>query len=427
MGRFALAGFVSCLALCLMAPVVGAGEDKGELERLRQENKELKAAALEQDISEYLAETKGWEGAQGGDGLKGVTLHASFTSVYQGTLGQGGTSGNVSLMDGDFDLNFDMQVSEQVSLFIYMTANNGGSGSLPANFPTTGIAALSTNAGVDGIDVNGTVPTNPGAVVTNEVGLRWATKLGDTTYNSEVGEIDPRHRFLQNAICPDNNTGFIHNSFTDPASVNWITSAGGTTSLGYYAWVELGDQKQFTLSGGWFNTAGQWFNNGQLYIQIAWKGDVSGREMNLRFLVHWDGFNPTVDNDTWLVGWSWDWWLTEKIGVFFTGGFNTDDTNPVDYDFQVGFVFNGLISSRPDDQLGAGFLFTHLDDDVVGVVPEDTEFGFEVYYKLAMADGKVFVTPHFIFVVDPGGGVGGPAGFVEDSLFILGVRVHVPF
>jgi carbohydrate-selective porin OprB len=410
-----------------MAPVVGAGEDKGELERLRQENKELKAAALEQDISEYLAETKGWEGAQGGDGLKGVTLHASFTSVYQGTLGQGGTSGNVSLMDGDFDLNFDMQVSEQVSLFIYMTANNGGSGSLPANFPTTGIAALSTNAGVDGIDVNGTVPTNPGAVVTNEVGLRWATKLGDTTYNSEVGEIDPRHRFLQNAICPDNNTGFIHNSFTDPASVNWITSAGGTTSLGYYAWVELGDQKQFTLSGGWFNTAGQWFNNGQLYIQIAWKGDVSGREMNLRFLVHWDGFNPTVDNDTWLVGWSWDWWLTEKIGVFFTGGFNTDDTNPVDYDFQVGFVFNGLISSRPDDQLGAGFLFTHLDDDVVGVVPEDTEFGFEVYYKLAMADGKVFVTPHFIFVVDPGGGVGGPAGFVEDSLFILGVRVHVPF
>jgi hypothetical protein len=410
-----------------MAPVVGAGEDKGELERLRQENKELKAAALEQDISEYLAEAKGWEGAQGGDGLKGVTLHASFTSVYQGTLGQGDGSGNVSLMDGDFDLNFDLQVTDQVSLFIYMTANNGGTGSLPFNFPTTGIAALSTNAGVDGIDVNGTVPTNPGAVVTNEVGMRWAAKVGETTVNQEIGEIDPRHRFLQNAICPDNNTGFIHNSFTDPASVQWITTAGGTTSLGYYAWLELGDQKQFTVSGGWFNTAGQWFNNGQLYIQVAWKGDVSGREMNVRFLVHWDGFNPSVDNDTWLFGWSWDWWLTEKIGVFFTGGFNVDDTNPVDYDFQLGFVFNGLISSRPDDQLGAGFIFTHLDDDVVGVVPEDTEFGFEVYYKIAVADGRVFVTPHFMFVVDPGGGVGGPAGFVEDSLFILGVRMHVPF
>jgi hypothetical protein len=298
---------------------------------------------------------------------------------------------------------------------------------LPFNFPTTGIAALSTNAGVDGIDVNGTVPTNPGAVVTNEVGMRWAAKVGETTVNQEIGEIDPRHRFLQNAICPDNNTGFIHNSFTDPASVQWITTAGGTTSLGYYAWLELGDQKQFTVSGGWFNTAGQWFNNGQLYIQVAWKGDVSGREMNVRFLVHWDGFNPSVDNDTWLFGWSWDWWLTEKIGVFFTGGFNVDDTNPVDYDFQLGFVFNGLISSRPDDQLGAGFIFTHLDDDVVGVVPEDTEFGFEVYYKIAVADGRVFVTPHFMFVVDPGGGVGGPAGFVEDSLFILGVRMHVPF
>ena len=38
------------------------------------------------------------------------------------------------------NLNFDLQVSDDVSLFIYMTANNGGSGSLPGNFTTTGIA-----------------------------------------------------------------------------------------------------------------------------------------------------------------------------------------------------------------------------------------------------------------------------------------------
>jgi hypothetical protein len=427
MGRFVLAGFVSCMALCLAAPAVGAAE--GELEKLRQEVDALKAAQLEQDINAYLAETKGWEGAQGGDGLKGVTLHASFTSVFQGTLGQGTGSEDVGVADGDFDLNFDLQVSDKVSLFMYMTANNGGSGSLPANFGTTGIAFGPTAAGAtDFIDVNGTVPTNPGAVATNEVGVRASTQLGDTTLNWEMGEIDPRRRFLQNVFVPDNNVTFIHNSFTDPAAVNWITNAFGTTSLGWYMWLELGAQKQYTLSWGWFNVAGEWFKNGQFYVQIAWKGEVKGREMNVRVLLHMDELNPTAtEDDNLMFGWAWDWWLTEKIGIFFTGGFNIDDTNPIDYDFQLGFVFNGLVSSRPDDQFGAGIIFTHIDDDVVGVVPEDTEFGFELYYRLAMGGGKIHVTPHLIYVMDPGGGVGGPSGFVEDSLFILGVRMHVPF
>jgi hypothetical protein len=445
MGRFVLAGFVSCMALCLAAPIAGAQDNSGEVERLRQENQQLKAAQLEQDVTAYLAETKSWEGAQGGDGLKGVTLHADFTAVFQGTLGVGNGASDIGVMDGDFDLNFDLQVSDDVSLFCYMTANNGGSGSFPGNFTTGGIAVpafffgAATNAGItDGIDVNGTVPTNPGAVATNEVGARITSQFGNTTLHQEMGEIDPRTRFLQNAFVPNNNKTFIHNSFTDPASVQWITTAGGATSLGWYMWLELGAQKQFTLSWGWFNLPGQWFQNGQLYIQFAWKGEVKGREMNLKFCFNIDSYNGTdgagpgagaaVDDMAFVLGWSWDWWITEKIGIFFTGGFNTEDVNPVDYDFTVGFVFQNMIASRPDDQFGAGLMFTHLDTDVTGTVGEETEFGFELYYRLAMAGGKVFVTPHFIFIIDPGAGQLGSGGtFADDSLFILGIRVHIPF
>jgi hypothetical protein len=409
------------LALGLAAPAVGAEDEKGELERLRQENQGLKAAALEQDITAYLAETKGWAGAQGGDGLKGVTLHATFTTVFQGTLGQ---DPNIGLVDGDFDLDFDFQVNDRVALFAHLTANNGGAGSFPG-FGPVGVTAA---GGGDGIDVNGTVPTNPGAVVTNEVGVRVASHLGQTTLNWEMGEIDPRLRFLQNAFVPNNNVSFIHNSFADPASVQWITTAAGTTSLGWYMWLEFGGEKQFTLSWGWFNTPGQWFSNGQFYLQFGWKGEVSGREMNLRLLLHWDEFNPTAtDDDNATFGWSWDWWIAEKVGLFITGGFNTQDTNPVEYDFQAGFVFSGMVGSRPDDQFGIGLIFTQIDEDFTGAVPEATEFGFEIYYRLVMGDGKVHVTPHVIYILDPGGGVGGPGGFTEDNLFIVGVRMHVPF
>jgi hypothetical protein len=208
------------MALCLAAPAVGAEDLQGENEKLRQENQQLKAAQLEQDVTAYLAETKSFEGAQGGDTLKGVTLHADFVAVFQGTLGEGNGATDVGVMDGDFDLNFDFQVSDEVSLWCNLTANNGGAGSFPANFATGGIAlpvgffGPATNAGLtDGIDVNGTVPTNPGAVTTNEVGCRIASTFGNIVLHQEMGEIDPRTRFLQNVFVPNNNKTFIHNSF----------------------------------------------------------------------------------------------------------------------------------------------------------------------------------------------------------------------
>jgi carbohydrate-selective porin OprB len=57
-------------------------------------------------------------------------------------------------------------------------------------------------------------------------------------------------------------------------------------------------------------------------------------------------------------------------------------------------------------------------------LPEDTEFSLEVYYRYMAEDGKLQITPHLIFVSEPGGG---QLVFGDDALFILGLRIHVPF
>jgi hypothetical protein len=45
-----------------------------------------------------------------------------------------------------------------------------------------------------------------------------------------------------------------------------------------------------------------------------------------------------------------------------------------------------------------------------------------------MANGKIWVTPHLLFVSSPGGGEIVDGGtFTDDALFILGVRMYVPF
>ena len=71
---------------------------------------------------------------------------------------------------------------------------------------------------------------------------------------------------------------------------------------------------------------------------------------------------------------------------------------------------------------------------VIGITPTDqskptsaatgdTEMVIEAYYKYITADGKLQITPHLQYIGDPGVG----ATLTETSLFVLGVRIYVPF
>ena len=429
-----------CLAVLAAGLVLAGSAFAGDEAALRDEVAKLRtqvealsaqqATMLEDEIDSYLGDQSAWQAAQGGEGgLKGVSLSARFTAVNQSTLGYDPV--NRSLVNGDVDLDFDMQVTDRLDLFVHLTANATdyfGNEDIPSldAFPAGGfdIGAFSASGATDGIGINGTVPTAPGSITVYEAGIRYAMPVGEMTLNWEMGSLDPRTRFLQTAYADDENTQFINNLFDDSPSIWWLTDATGVDALGWYMWLNFGDQDQFELSWGWWNTAGQWWNNGQFYAQFAWEGEVDGRALNLRAMVLIDEVHEDGNGDGDLAfGFSGDYLVTEKIGLFFRFAMNNEDINPVEMDFEIGAAFFGLIESRPDDVIGVAFGYIAINDTVTGPLPEDTEMTIEVYYNFALEDGKLQVTPHFMWIMDPNGN----AFSGDDSLMILGVRVFVPF
>lgn len=428
-GRFA--GLLVLLAGAVLPALADEPASRRELDELRREVRNLKATLLQQEVEAYLDGAVAAGGAQGTTS-QGVSFRASLTVVNQNTLGAsrsaGGLAGgaeDISLVDGDFDLRFEYQATDTLRLFALLTANNGTGSSLPAGFATAGISATPTLAGVfDGIGVNGTVPTNPGSVTAEELGLQTAFDLGNSRVHWEIGELDPRKRFLQNAYADDENTQFLHNEFDDPSAIPWLTTSAGTTSLGMHMWVAFGDNERFTVNWGWFNGPGRWFDNGQFYIQFHARRDLGGREMNFRVMGYIQEFftTPTEGRSSG-GGASWDWGMTDRIGIFLRIAAESGDVNPVEFSASYGFQIRGLAASRPDDVFGFGIGLLRANTAVLAAV-EKTELVVEVYYRWMAADGRLQITPSLIYLNDPGGG---SPPFSKDSIFILGIRIHVPF
>jgi hypothetical protein len=271
-----------------------------------------------------------------------------------------------------------------------------------------------------------------------EAFIRYAYAAGNTTLNWELGMIDPRDRFLQNAFMSDQYGGFIHNQFKDASAISWSTNGFGSvpaaagpgaspTIIALFGWVSFGKDDAFTASYGWFNTPGEFFDSGQLYVQFGWKGQVRGREMNVQLLwVYDNAYNKLIGNgedadNQW--GASWDWMASDNIGLFFRIAGNSESTNFVESSAAFGLVWSGIGARKEVAGLALGYVKGNA-DSLIGVLPEDTEWTLELYYKFMLADGKFQVTPNLIFVSDPGGG---GLAWEDDALFILGVRFYVPF
>ena len=437
-GLMSALGFLALgFAVALPATAGDTTDLQKEVAQLRQQLEALsaqQATMLEDEIDSYLGDQTAWQAAQGGEGgLKGVSLTARFTAVSQSTLGYDPI--NRSLVNGDVDLDFDMQVTDRLDLFVHLTANATNYGIFEdpffestglTAFPAGGfdIGAFSFSGVTDGIGINGTVPVAPGSITVYEAGIRYAMPVGEMTLNWEMGKLDPRTRFLQNAYADDENTQFMNNLFDDSPSILWMSDAFGTQYLGWYFWLNFGDQDQFVVSWGWWNTSGQYWNHGQLYFQIAWEGEISGRALNVRAMGMIDGFNEdAAGDDDFSWGVSGDYRLNDKVGLFFRVAANTKDVNPVEMDFEIGAAFFGLIGSRPDDVIGLAFGYISTNENVTGTLPEDTEMTIELYYNFMVEDGKLQITPHLMWIMDPNGN----AFSGDDTLFILGFRVFVPF
>ena len=440
-------GFMGALALIALGVLLvtpawagDTGDLQSEVNQLRQQVEALSAqqqTLLEQEIEKYLDDNATWQSAQGKEkGLEGVSITGRFTAVSQNTVGVGSdVGGNRSVVSGDVDLDFWMQVTENLGLFIYTTANasqldirefdlDGQAGFLGGgapNFPWS--AQWITASGFDdGIGVDGTVPVKPGSIRLYEAGIQHSIAMGQNKMHWEIGNLDPRRRFGQNQFADDENTQFINNLFDDSPSISWMSNAGGLTVFGIHSWFVFGDNENFTINFGYFNLPGEFWNHGQFMAQFSWKGEVGGREMNARVMWLYDNFfsaGGSADNQ-WGV--SWDWLATDKLGVFARISGNSKDIQVVKNDFTLGVQWNGL-GSRENDRIGAAFGWQSLNDQVI-TTPKDTEMVLEIYYLFALEDGKLQITPHLMYIKDPlgQGTLGG-----ESSLWILGIRFFVPF
>jgi len=461
-GRSAIA-LALLAAGIVLAPMIYAGDENDvldEVSRLREELKsqgeqlrsqqdtidslgERQTKLLHEEMATYLDATYDFQSAQG-SGQTGITISANFTGVLMGTVDNNPADRLVG--DGDYDLNFIFKATDNLEAFIYLTGNNFGGGGFESQFGSVStfkgsfgpIGGTTAGALLDGVGVDGTQAVRGGSIVTYEVGIHHQFNLGSRLLHWEVGQLDPRRRFSQNAFADDENTQFLNNQFDDPVSVPWLSVAPGTPNagpvgggtFGLHMWMSVGEGENITLNWGWFSgLAGQIFDNGQFFFQISYSSEAAGKPMNLRLFGFIDASNEApTDEDVSGGGLSWDWKLNDRVGWFVRVTATGGDSNPADFDAQVGVIITGLAGSRPDDALGIAVGWISLQavtrGPVAGYTPiEDTEVTVEVFYKWMAEDGKLQITPFMQFINDPGGGV----GFTDDTLYIIGIRFHVPF
>jgi hypothetical protein len=379
--------------------------------------KENRTQRLDQEIEGYLESNGEWsKAAQGDDANSRITITAGIFGLSQNSVGQ--ESGlNRSVVNGQAQVGFDFNVAEGLSIVTTLFANTEG------HFPSESPQGPTLAGSFDGIGVDSSVNVRPqGGVQILEAFIRYAIPAGNSTINMEMGLIDPRTRFLGTAFSDDYRTQFLHNEFSDPSAISWTSSAAGNNVLGLLFSYAFGENKNFVITVGGFNGPGEWFNDMQLYVEFHWKGEISGRPMNLKFLGVLDNFYTPNGSDDDDVNWgvSWDWMASDKIGVFFILSGNSEDTNTVELSGSIGMIYTG-IGSRAADQVGIAFGYIGANTDVISV-SEDAEWVVEAFYKYMAANGKFEITPSVQYISEPGGGE-----WVDDSLWLLSIRFYVPF
>ena len=455
----------SLFALALLAVgVIGVAPAMADDEALREEVQQLQKqydalsaqsqTGTDQEVEEYLDDNKVWQGAQGGSRWDDVTVVFRITAVGAASVGNDGAPDgpeNFHDVNGDVDLDFTFNITENLTGFLFLNGTTfenvdwndlGDEGDIFDDGGTFSASGLT-----DGIGLNGTKPVSATggddvtALNVYEAYIDHVMTVGGGQMHVMWGKIDPRKHFGQNRYRDDENTQFLNNLFDDSPTTLWLSDLSGRIYLGLMLSKEFADGK-WKVSGGWFNTPGEWFTQGQFYIQLTLTTEISGRPSHFRFYGWIDEFfrDDTGDGSSG-GGVSWDWEMTGSIGLFVTIASTGGDVNPVELDATVGIQWAAPIASRPDDILGIGVGFISLNGDpttinarddgrrAFGTPIEDTEVTLEIYYVAMYEGGKYQVTPFLQFVNDPyqitEGFAGAPSP--QDTLFILGVRFFVFF
>jgi len=406
------------------------GSLAGEIESLRRQADALEAqrsAILEREVSRYL-EIRPAASAEGAadDLWSRLRVHASLTGVFLFTAG---AEVNSHAAGGDLDLFFDFAATPNLDILVHMTANAQDGRYDGAFGAESGFGGTTLAGATDGMGVDGTVSTAPGAVAVYEAAIHWRIPVSDRTVHLLLGKLDPRNYFGQTAFTENENTQFLNNAFDDPTALSFPTNAfGGSPILGIHGWIALGERAEYRVDVAWYNASGPYFDNGIAFWQIAWNGEFSGREANIRLYGQVDSRPSDISA---AVGVAGDWWATDKIGVFlrFTWHDNhnpsTGEPNQLDVDWTLGAMARGLVASRPEDTCGVALAIIRgpvSEGLVIPGAPESHEAIVELYYRFVYGRSKLEVTPLAQVLIDPGAG-----SFLDDLVVLLGVRIHASF
>ena len=107
----------------------------------------------------------------------------------------------------------------------------------------------------------------------------------------------------------------------------------------------------------------------------------------------------------------------QGLSLFVRVGFAPEDHSEVDYSFQAGASYVGLIPGRDIDTATLGLSHAHTSDDLPG---RTTETVVEAAYEYVMSDDFT-IQPSVQWVGDPGA-----TGELDDAL-VLGLRVKLSF
>lgn len=116
----------------------------------------------------------------------------------------------------------------------------------------------------------------------------------------------------------------------------------------------------------------------------------------------------------------------EGLGFFGRTGFTPPDRNAVDFFFDMGFTYKGVIPGRSEDSLGLAYGFAALSPDAraeIGAAGGDgavSEMVLEATYQCVLAPWCI-LQPDAQLIVNPGGDNSAP------NAFVIGARLAIIF
>ena len=108
----------------------------------------------------------------------------------------------------------------------------------------------------------------------------------------------------------------------------------------------------------------------------------------------------------------------QGVGVFGRFGLADDDTNPVEWLFNIGIGGKGIITGRDRDTFGLGYYYLGVSDELPGRILSDDGQGVEIWYNIE-AMPWLHITPDLQVINSSRKGV--------PTTWVGGIRVKLDF